>query len=86
MELLKRIRRIVFLILLLSVALAPTQQVSANGSCDGYDWCMYCDSGARCVVPLDQSCEQYTECRFYGICSGTTGPTLNICDCDPCPD
>lgn len=86
MAVLSTVRRVVFLVLLLTAAMVPTGPVRASEeACEGYEWCEYCDAGSRCVIGLGESCESYPGCSYAGICSGTGGPGGNICTCEPCP-
>lgn len=85
MKWLSTVRRITFLIVLASAAFAPTPAINADeGSCEGYEWCGYCDAGSVCTIALNDQCSNYTGCRDRGFCAGTSGPTLKTCTCDPC--
>lgn len=84
MTLLRVLRFVAFGVCLIAASVGRSTVHADPLSCDGYDWCGYCDAGSRCIIATSEQCENYTGCHYVGICSGNTGSPANMCGCDPC--
>ena len=87
MEILSRIRRLTFLVILVA-ALMPGGAVMAGDEdpCPAVGDCDSCDTApGECLNEPGESCTQWAECTFQRTCSYGGSNNWRICECGPCP-